>query len=67
MKKAISTLIFQIIASIAQYANLASGFVPAKLQIWSALVIGIAQALQAWRAHWYNPDGTRATSAYNPN
>jgi len=57
-------LVFHALALIVQYGNLASGYVPTKFQMWIALVVGAAQSLVAWRAHYYNPDGTPAAAPY---
>ena len=61
-------LIFQIFAMIAQYGNQASGYVPPKYQMYVALAVGLAQGVVAWRAHFFNPDGTPASVGYQkPN
>lgn len=65
--KAAFTIIFQGIAFIAQYGNFATNIVPEKIKPYVFLAIGLAQTIQAWRAHYYNPDGSRATTPYNPN
>jgi len=57
-------LVFQACALVVQYGNQASGFVPPKAQMWVALAVGIAQGVVGWRAHYFNPDGTPAATAY---
>ena len=57
-------LVFQGCALIVQYGNQASGFIPPKAQMWVMLAVGLAQGLMAWRVHYFNPDGTPATTAY---
>lgn len=57
-------VLFQIIAFIAQGANMWGGFVPAKFQPYIAGVVGIAQILVSWRAHYHNPDGTPAEQPF---
>jgi hypothetical protein len=32
--------------------------------MWVMLAVGLAQGLMAWRAHYFNPDGTPATTPY---
>ena len=59
-------LVFQAAALLLQYGNQALGYVPPKVQPWVALVVGVAQALVAWRAHYFNPDGTPASVGYVP-
>jgi hypothetical protein len=50
-------VVLQVLGFIAQYANLASGVVPAKYQPFVALAVGLAQAILAWFNHYYTPDG----------
>lgn len=57
-------LLFQGAALIVQYGNQASGLIPPKYQSAVALVVGLAQGLVAWRAHYSNPDGTSAATPY---
>jgi acyl CoA:acetate/3-ketoacid CoA transferase beta subunit len=57
-------LLFQGAALIVQYGNQASGLIPSKYQPGVALAVGLAQGLVAWRAHYFNPDGTPASTAY---
>jgi hypothetical protein len=57
-------LVFQGLALIVQYGNQASGFVPPKYQPAVGLVVGLAQGAVAWRAHYFNPDGTAASLPY---
>jgi hypothetical protein len=59
-----NNVVFQGLAMIVQYGNQASGFVPPKAQVWVGLAVGVAQAAVAWRAQFFNPDGTPATTAY---
>lgn len=60
-------LVFQTIALGVQYGNQALDIAPPKWKPGIALLIGIAQAMVAWRAHYSNPDGTPAKVAYLPN
>jgi hypothetical protein len=57
-------LLFQGLALVVQYGNQASGLVPQKYESVVALVVGLAQAAVAWKAHTSNPDGTPAAVAY---
>lgn len=57
-------LIFQAIATAAQYGNQALSVAPDKWKPYVALGIGVLQAVVAWRAHYSNPDGTPAKIAY---
>jgi hypothetical protein len=57
-------LVFQAVALVAQYGNQASAYVPPKAKTCLALVIGLAQAVVAWRQAYSNPDGTPASVAY---
>lgn len=57
-------MIFQVLALVIQMGNQYSGIVPPKYQPVAALVVGIAQAAVAWRAHYFNPDGTPASVGY---
>ena len=59
-------LAFQAAALVVQYGNQASGVVPAKYQTYVALVVGLAQAIVAWRQAHFNPDGTPASTAFVP-
>lgn len=59
-------VIFQLCAFIAQGANVISGYLPLKYQAAFALVVGFAQAVVSWKAHYANPDGTPASVAYTP-
>ena len=59
-----TNLIFQGIATAAQYGNQALAILPPKGQLVAALIIGLLQAAAAWRSHYYNPDGTPAKVAY---
>lgn len=55
---------FQAAGMIVQFGNQASGWVPQHDQMWVALAVGLAQGLIAWRAHYFNPDGTPAAVGY---
>lgn len=57
-------LVFQAIATAAQYGNQAMDILPPKWKPAGALVLGLLQAVVAWRAHLSNPDGTPASVAY---
>ncbi len=57
-------LVFQGLALIVQYGTMASGLVAPSAQKWIMLPVGLAQGLVAWRAHYFNPDGTPAAVAY---
>lgn len=57
-------LVFQGAALIVQAGNQLSGLIPPKYQPTVAFVIGVAQALVAYRAHYSNPDGSPASEAY---
>jgi acyl CoA:acetate/3-ketoacid CoA transferase beta subunit len=57
-------LLFQGAALIVQYGNQATSIIPPKYQPAVALAVGLAQGLMAWRAHYFNPDGTPASKPY---
>ena len=59
-------ILFQGCALIMQYGNQATDIVPQKYQGAVMLAVGLAQALVAWRAHYFNPDGTPASKPYIP-
>lgn len=62
-----STHIFiQLVALIAQFANLDLSSYPHTAQLTIGLVLALAQAVVAWYNHNFNPDGTPATVAYEP-
>lgn len=61
-----TNLIFQLAAMLVQLVNEFGSFIPKSLQIWVFLIVGLLQALIAWRAHYFNPDGTRAVEVYEP-
>jgi hypothetical protein len=55
-------LIIQILATIVQVLNFASGMVPAKYQWILAGALSLIQAITGILAHFSNPDGTPATA-----
>lgn len=57
-------ILFQIMATLAQVGDVASGWVPAKYQPIAAAVLGLIQAIVAVKAHSINPDGTPAAQPY---
>lgn len=59
-------LVFQTVATAAQYGNQALSIAPEKWKPGVALAIGLLQAVVAWRSHYSNPDGTPAKVAYLP-
>lgn len=59
-------LVAQIAGLVIQYGNLTVDVVPAKYKAYVSLVVGIAQAVVAWKAHFSNPDGTPAATEYKP-
>ncbi len=59
-------LLFQAAAMLVQYGNQATNIMPEKYQPAIALIVGLAQGLVAWRAHYVNPDGSAAATAYTP-
>ena len=59
-------IIFQVAALIVQSANQFSELVPVEYRHYVALVLGIAQAIVALKAHSVNPDGTPASVAFKP-
>ncbi len=58
------TIVFQGIAIVLQLWSALGGVVPPKYQALAAGVIGVLQAIQGTLAHYYNPDGTPAATAY---
>lgn len=59
-------LIWQAIALIVQAGNQYGNLTPKNWAPVVALVVGLGQVLLAWRAHYFNPDGTPAAVAYVP-
>lgn len=59
-----TNLIFQGLGVLIQVLNYISGIVPAHIQPYVMLVVTVAQALVAWRVHWFNPDGTSVAVSY---
>lgn len=59
-------VLFQIAALIVQLGNIASQYLPLKYQAIVMLAVGIAQSFVAFRAHYFNPDGTPAEKPYDP-
>lgn len=59
-----TNILAQSVALIAQLFNQVGGVVPAKYQVPIALGIGVAQSIMAFVAHFTNPDGTSASTAY---
>ena len=59
-------LIWQALAMILQAANQYSDVLPPKWKPFAALGVGLIQVLLAWRAHYFNPDGTPAQAAWLP-
>ncbi|MFN7948364.1 MAG: hypothetical protein U0Z53_23635 [Blastocatellia bacterium] len=57
---------FQALAAIIQFGTQFGDFMPSGFRPWVALFVGLAQAAVAWRAHYFNPDGTQARAAYLP-
>jgi len=53
-----TNLIFQLLGTIVQFLNMASSMVPPKLQPYVALATALIQGIVAWRAHYFNTDGT---------
>lgn len=54
----------QILATLLQILNMASGLVPAKYQAYVAFGLTVVQAGMGLYNHYYNPDGTPAAVAY---
>ncbi|MGO9073263.1 MAG: hypothetical protein ACLPLR_08740 [Terriglobales bacterium] len=59
-------LFFQLLATVVQWGNLASGMTTGKTQAAVLLIVALAQAALGWWAHYSNPDGTPATVAFVP-
>jgi hypothetical protein len=62
-----TNMVVQVIATAVQAANAASPMFTPKVQGSIAAVVGVLQAISACIAHFSNPDGTPATTAYKPN
>lgn len=60
----IFNILFQVAAVLVQGANMLTSLTPPKYQGVVFLLVGIAQVLVAYRAHYFNPDGTPSTVAY---
>ncbi len=60
------TIIFQVLAGIIQLGNYATDFLPEKYKWIVGLVVGVAQVFQAYKAHFFNPDGTPAAQPFVP-
>lgn len=54
----------QVIGTIGQAINTASGLVPTKYQFWVSAVLGLLQLVSGVLAHFSNPDGTPASVPY---
>lgn len=54
--------LIQVLLLILQGGNLES--TPEEYRLWAALGIGVLQAVVAWRAQYFNPDGTSAAQPY---
>jgi hypothetical protein len=57
-------VVVQVLASICQVLNFASGMVPTKYQPIVLCALTVLQAVTGLISHYYNPDGTPVTSAY---
>lgn len=57
-------MVFQGIATAAQYGNQVMDIAPPKWKPGVALAIGLLQTVVAWRSHYSNPDGTPASVPY---
>ena len=60
-------IVAQVLAFVLQGLNFASGAVPVKYQPWIAFGIAVVQAGIALLAHYQNPDGTNAKTAWIPS
>ena len=58
------TIVFQVIGVILQIGNWATGIVPEKYRWIVGLVVALAQAVQGYKAHFVNPDGSPAALPY---
>jgi len=63
----LTNLVFQGSAGVVQFANMHGDLVPQKYQWLLSAVVGIAQVMVSIKAHFTNPDGTRASLPYNPH
>jgi len=59
-----TNIVIQILMTLMQAYNQISDLLPAKWKDTAALVMGIIQSVVALLAHYSNPDGTPAASAY---
>jgi hypothetical protein len=57
-------VLFQMSGAVIQLANEHGALVPATYQWLLAIVVGVAQLVVSVKAHFSNPDGTPATTAY---
>ena len=63
MKLSVNVVI-QVLSSIAQIVNLASGIVPAKYQVYILATLSAIQGLTGVLVHFSNTDGTSQKIAY---
>ncbi len=59
-------LVFQIAATVVQGANMLGGILPPKAQGIITAGVTVLQAVVGLLAHFVNPDGTSAKTAYVP-
>ena len=59
-------LVIQILGTIGQGLNAVGGMLPPKSQVLVASALAIIQGVSGLIAHFSNPDGTKATTAYTP-
>jgi len=60
------SVIFQIAAMIVQGGNFFTSIVPDKYKGILFIVVGFAQVVLAYKTHFFNPDGTPASTPYVP-
>jgi hypothetical protein len=59
-------IVIQACAMALQYLNVLLPIAPEKYKVWITVSIALVQATVAGLAHYSNPDGTPATTAYKP-
>ena len=60
-------LVIQAVATLIQIVNVFEPQIPAEYKQIAAAVVGVGQAIVALMSHKVNPDGTPATTAYQPS
>jgi hypothetical protein len=57
-------ILVQVVGTLGQILNFTTSFLPEKYRLLLTAVLGAMQAGVGAFAHYYNPDGTSATTPY---